>query len=143
MNTRKRRSLDYKSTGTGEVIRVPTQEHSDAADSVLQLFALLAYPHISEQAARDKIAEVLHAALYKARIWDRHNDRSVRMRVPLAVRKMKIRKIQQQLNKWIKRINRRLPTWLRAFTTKTCASRTPRRNHREIQRSVHYRSQLH
>ncbi len=108
MGRHKQRSLDYKSTGTGEIIRVPTQEHSDAADSVLQFFALLAYPHVSERPERDKAAEVLHAAMYKARIWDRRHDRSIRMRLPLADRQMKIRVIQQQLSKWKKRINRRL-----------------------------------
>lgn len=108
MSRRDRETRNRKSTGQGEVIRVPTQAHSDAADSVLQFFALLAYPHTSERAERDKAAEALHAAMCKARIWDRRNDRSIRMLLPLADRKMKIRTIQQRLNKWNKRINRRL-----------------------------------
>jgi hypothetical protein len=50
---------------------------------------------ISERASRDKVAEALNAAFYKART---SHNRATRMRLPAAVREMKIRRIQQQLN---------------------------------------------
>jgi hypothetical protein len=94
--------------GTGEVIRVPTQEHSDAADGVIQFLALLAYPHISEIAKRDRMAESLDVAFRKAHMWHRLKERSFRMRAPEDVRNAKNKRIQQQLNKWKKRVARRL-----------------------------------
>jgi hypothetical protein len=107
----KRKRKTHESAGTGEIIRIPTQNHSDAADSVLQFFAVLAYPHISEKAKRDPFAAALHAGNYKARIWDQRKNKydsaSVRMLIPSTARQ-RIRGIQGQTNKGFKRITRRI-----------------------------------
>lgn len=107
----KRRTLDYKSTGTGEVIRVATQSHSDATDSVLQLFAVLAYPHISEKVRRGPFAMALRATVYRVPILNqrknKHDSAAIRAITPPAYRQ-KTRALQGVLNKGFKSVTRRL-----------------------------------
>jgi hypothetical protein len=111
MARRKHRQLDYKSTGTGEIVRVPTQGHSETAAGVLQFLAVLAYPHAEEKEVRDLFATAMHAVNWKVSIWDpgknKHDSAAVRKLLPQDARQ-RIRRIQGKLNKGFKRITRRL-----------------------------------
>ncbi len=109
---RKSKSGNYTQQGTGEEIHLPVIESADAQDSVLQFLAVLAYPQPLEKKYRDPFAEALHAAVYKARVWeqrtDKHDSVALRTLVPGEYRRKTNRKYQGLINKGMRRVDTRL-----------------------------------
>lgn len=97
---------------TGEQLQVLTGTFDDAQDAVLQFLAVLAYPNISDEKKRDTLAEAIHAALYKARVWNerskKHDSSALRTRVPAEFRKIKNRRIDGLVRRGLGRISHRI-----------------------------------
>jgi hypothetical protein len=96
-----------------EEIHLSITEPIDAHHSVLKLFAILAYPSVSEKEKRSPFVEALHAVVHKAPVWalradNRHDSVKFRKLVPKDCRRRTNRKYQGLLNLGMGRIDKRL-----------------------------------